>query len=401
MSAKSSSRITSQATATSSRPSTRTPKPQTDYTDQEEEYKRLNAQLEAKTQALVEEAEQVLRNQNRYISTDNNDRTYSLLDQVDTDDQLFGDLQAASLKPKDLKKTPLPTQQQENLSARNRKPSITKFRPKIGDEVAIVDDNRYDQSIDRNILQDQARSTFDRTVADIETKINRTKISVNTNIMDNEEDDIFPGAAKDMGSEAKIRFLKARLRVMQEELERMHTECVKREEENERINLKVKESDDDRTRLNRVITTLQDQLEKYKKLSSDTKSKLDTTEVELNSLRKEFEQTKRQTKKQQQDQTQTDTKLNRALEEAERYKQQLNKMQQTTKDINEQDKKKIEQLTNENRRLEKQRLELMNAFKRQLKLIDILKKQKLHLEASKMLQFAEEEFCKAIEWNTS
>ncbi|CAF4322233.1 unnamed protein product [Adineta steineri] len=76
-------------------------------------------------------------------------------------------------------------------------------------------------------------------------------------------------------------------------------------------------------------------------------------------------------------------------------------MQQTTKDASEQDKKKIEQLTNENRRLEKQRLELMNAFKRQLKLIDILKKQKLHLEASKMLQFAEEEFCKAIEWNTS
>lgn len=41
---------------------------------------------------------------------------------------------------------------------------------------------------------------FDRTVADIETKINRTKASVNTNIMDNDEDDIFPGAAKDMGS---------------------------------------------------------------------------------------------------------------------------------------------------------------------------------------------------------
>ncbi|CAF0739019.1 unnamed protein product [Rotaria sordida] len=401
MSAKSSNRTTGQYSATSSRPSTRTPKQQTDYTDQEEEYKRLNAQLEAKTQALVEEAEQVLRNQNRFISTDNNDRTYSLLDQVDTDDQLFGDLQAAALKPKDLKKNPSPTQQQENVSARNRKPSVTKFRPKIGDEVAIVDDNRYDQSIDRTILQDQARSTFDKTVADIETKINRTKISANTNIIDNDEDDIFPGAAKDMGSEAKIRFLKARLRVMQEELERMHTECVKREEENERINLKVKESDDDRTRLNRVITTLQDQLEKYKKLSSDTKSKLDTTEIELNSLRKEYEQTKRQTKKQHQDQTQTDTKLNRALEEAERYKQQLNKMQQTTKDLSEQDKKKIEQLTNENRRLEKQRLELMNAFKRQLKLIDILKKQKLHLEASKMLQFAEEEFCKAIEWNTS
>ncbi|CAF3178887.1 unnamed protein product [Rotaria socialis] len=401
MSAKSSSRTTGQPAAASAKPSARTPKPRNDYADQEEEYKRLNAQLEAKTQALVEEADQVLRNQNRFVSTDNNDRTYSLLDQVDTDDQLFGDLQIASSHTRDLRRPPSATYHEENLSAKNRKPSVTKFHPRVGDDVATVDNHRYDQSIDHTILQDQARNTFDRTVADIETKINRTKSSVNTNAIDNDEDDIFPGAAKDMGSEAKIRFLKARLRVMQEELERMHTECVKREEENERISLKVKESDDDRSRLNRVVTTLQDQLEKYKKLSSDTKSKLDTTEVELSSLRKEFDQTKRHTKKQQQDQTQTDTKLNRALEEAERYKQQLNKMQQSTKDINEQDKKKIEQLTNENRRLEKQRLELMNAFKRQLKLIDILKKQKLHLEASKMLQFAEEEFCKAIEWNTS
>ncbi|CAF0742883.1 unnamed protein product [Adineta steineri] len=403
MSAKSSSRTTGQQSAApSSRPSTRTPKPQTDYADQEEEYKRLNAQLEAKTQALVEEADQVLRNQDRLLSADTHDRNYSLLDQVDTDEQLFRDMQSAALKPTDVRRGHTPSsQQQQNLSARSRKPSITKLQSRTGNEVALVSDDRYDQSIDRTVIQDKARSTFDKAVADIETKMNRTKMSANTNVMDLDEDDIFPGAAKDMGSEAKIRFLKARLRVMQEELERMQTECTRREEENERVNLKVKESDDDRTRLNRVITTLQDQLEKYKKMSSDTKSKLDTTEVELNSLRKEYDQTKRQTKKQQQDQTQTDTKLNRALEEAERYKQQLNKMQQTTKDASEQDKKKIEQLTNENRRLEKQRLELMNAFKRQLKLIDILKKQKLHLEASKMLQFAEEEFCKAIEWNTS
>ncbi len=75
-----------------------------------------------------------------------------------------------------------------------------KLHPKIGDDVATTDDNRYDQSIDRTVLQDKARSTFDKTVADIETKINRTKISVNSNAMDIDEDDIFPGAAKDMGS---------------------------------------------------------------------------------------------------------------------------------------------------------------------------------------------------------
>ncbi len=144
----------------------------------------MNAQLEAKTQALVEEAEQVLvsigwlwlsfvfnllfyylkRNQDRLLSAGNNhDRTYSLLDQVDTDDQLFRlgnwniylydfhswsficrDMQTASLRPNDVKvgieflivktllcivfffkKGPPPSQQPQNLSARNRKPSIT------------------------------------------------------------------------------------------------------------------------------------------------------------------------------------------------------------------------------------------------------------------------------------
>ena len=50
-----------------------------------------------------------------------------------------------------------------------------KLHSKIGDEVATTDGNRYDQSIDRTVLQDKARSTFDKTVADIETKMNRTK----------------------------------------------------------------------------------------------------------------------------------------------------------------------------------------------------------------------------------
>ena len=53
--------------------------------------------------------------------------------------------------------------------------------------------------------------------------------------------------------------------------------------------------------------------------------------------------------------------------------------------------------TNEIRKLERQRSELINAFKKQGQLIEILKQQKLHLEAARLLQFTEEEFSKLIE----
>ena len=133
----------------------------------------------------------------------------------------------------------------------------------------------------------------------------------------------------------------------------------------------------------------------------EKKVKSQQLDTQSQQVKKENDQMKRDQKKVQVDQQQQELRLNRALEEIEKLKSQLAKTQTSTRDTTYQDKKRFENMSMEIKRLHKQKQELIQAFKKQLKLIDILKKQKMHLEAARMLQFSEEEFISALEWNTS
>uniref|UniRef100_A0A673M7Y9 Testis expressed 9 n=1 Tax=Sinocyclocheilus rhinocerous TaxID=307959 RepID=A0A673M7Y9_9TELE len=82
--------------------------------------------------------------------------------------------------------------------------------------------------------------------------------------------------------------------------------------------------------------------------------------------------------------------------QATEKKQPVPKLKQSSKVTQEQ--QTFETLQAENRKLERQKAELIAGFKKQLKLIDILKRQKLHFEAAKLLSFTEEEFMKALDW---
>ncbi|XP_054069333.1 testis-expressed protein 9 isoform X2 [Rissa tridactyla] len=295
----------------------------------EAEYKRLNAELEAKTAKLVRQAEEIMNGQQEILSRPVSVQSKSREDGRQRDPLCpeVSSLIHSYAKLANKKKCasmPMAQNRPYSGSKGRRTTSSSKIR---NPEVQSTDDVAG--------LEDCIDFSLAKTISKIEEKLEKGGL---LDCLDN--DDIIPSIGNEMGAEAQIRFLKVKLRVTQEELDSVVCECRKKDLEN----LK---------RVQKQATTSQSAIE---------------------------------------------VRLNRALEETERYKVELNKLKQSTKDVANQELKTIEELKTENKKLQKQKGELMTGFKKQLKLIDILKRQKMHIEAAKMLSFTEEEFMKALEW---
>jgi len=81
----------------------------------------------------------------------------------------------------------------------------------------------------------------------------------------------------------------------------------------------------------------------------------------------------------------------------EKYRTRLQENEAAKKEAVDNAEGQVKKVKAEVRRLERQKTELLAAFRKQLKLIDVLKRQKIHLEAAKMLSFTEDEFTRTLE----
>ncbi|XP_010180699.1 PREDICTED: testis-expressed sequence 9 protein, partial [Mesitornis unicolor] len=347
---------------------------------------RLNAELEAKTEKLVRQAEAVMKSQQERLSRPVSVQTKSREDNSQRDPLCpeVLSLVRSYVKLANKKKcASAPTAQDRPYSGSKGKRTtssskIRNLKVRSADDVAV--------------LEDCIDFSLEKTISKIEEKLQKGGLP------DCPDDDIIPSAGSEIGAEAQIRFLKAKLRVTQEELDSAVSECRKKDDENQNLKSRLKDVEEENTRLQRTINVQRSQTEKYKMLSQEANKRREGLQQEVTALEKELENLKRVHKQATASHSATEVRLNRALEGAERYKAELNKLKQRNKDVANQELRRIEELKTENRKLQKQKAELITGFKKQLQLIDILKKQKMHIEAAKMLSFTEEEFMKTLEW---
>ena len=212
---------------------------------------------------------------------------------------------------------------------------------------------------------------------------------------DDPETDELPSMA-DMGVEATVRMQKAQLTVLREELEQMVAAQQDGEEQLATMQVKFEKVQRQQKEGARALAQTEVALEKQREMCKAAELKAAEAARELRAASKEIEALKRDGRQQQAASGSRDVRLNRALEDVERYKSMLTEARSNGKTGSEHARKDHERVVSENRKLTRQKAELLNAFKKQLKLIDVLKRQKLHMEAAKMLSFTEDEFSRVL-----
>ena len=92
-------------------------------------------------------------------------------------------------------------------------------------------------------------------------------------------------------------------------------------------------------------------------------------------------------------------RLQRALEDVDKLKATITKLKTELRDGEKDRRTERDKLDQRCKRLERQKAEVLAAFRKQMKLIDILKRQKVHMEAARLLNFTEEEFMRVVNWD--
>ncbi|KAJ3206398.1 Golgin sub A member 2 [Dinochytrium kinnereticum] len=154
--------------------------------------------------------------------------------------------------------------------------------------------------------------------------------------------------------------------------------------------------EEERSKNAKSLQALQAQVDKLRKSNEDLKKRNEALDAECGVLKKELDQRNKAQKQIETDVNSRELRLNRAVEEVEKYKNLLTKASAESKDKTDALKTNLEKLHADNKKLVKQKAEMITIFRKQNQLIDVLKRQKMHLESATLLKITEDEFVKAL-----
>ena len=200
-----------------------------------------------------------------------------------------------------------------------------------------------------------------------------------------------------MGQEATIRYQRARLRVLQDELRGMTESQDMCERRLADALGKVSELSDELKRSKRGLNNAEIETQQQKQVNARAVEEKTIAERQIKELKKELDTMNRGAKQADHDSATKDVRLNRALEENERLKVKIRELKEASKEETQLSRAGWEQMEADVKRLQRQKTELIGVFKKQLRLIDVLKRQKAHIEAARLLAFSEEEFTKTLD----
>eukprot|EP01060_Flectonema_neradi_P006489 TRINITY_DN14388_c0_g1_i2.p1 TRINITY_DN14388_c0_g1~~TRINITY_DN14388_c0_g1_i2.p1 ORF type:complete len:254 (+),score=71.67 TRINITY_DN14388_c0_g1_i2:70-831(+) len=151
------------------------------------------------------------------------------------------------------------------------------------------------------------------------------------------------------------------------------------------------------TKQTKSVTSLTTRIDRDKTAKDEAIAKAKQNEQLVLTLKRESASLKKALKATETQASAKDTKIQQLTEQLEKCRNQASSHQGQNKDQSDTHKEQLAKLQSDNRKLQAQKAELLTGFKKQAKLIDILKRQKMHVEAAKLLSFTEEEFMRTLD----
>jgi len=208
------------------------------------------------------------------------------------------------------------------------------------------------------------------------------------------EEDIV-GASK-MSASSQVKIHKARYKALEENFHGLKGLLQQRDRELVEL---IKQRDilsTENKKLSRQLSHTNAKVSKAERIAAENESQVALLRNQMNEEKRKYKEIQRLHKEHNQKTRTKDIRLTRALEEAEKAKKEVLALRSDNRCSTTSRIQKISGLQKENKQLRLEKKQLVTAFKKQMKLVDILKRQKLHMEAMKLLSYSEEAFLKLV-----